>query len=206
MCSSSSAIEKLKATAFHEAGHVIVHEIFGWSYTNALIRSDGGTVNYDYEEITKESPWLDQLIYACICLSGSVAEDKHRACLPPERYGASVWMAKAHIGEEMTDWDKYQSLKLSNPHYRLLQKFVNKLISENWSLIEKIAITLLERKELTFEEIQPMLDGQREQRQLYIQELQAIPKKTESCAEPFTDDLESKDSSIEEVKHLEDFL
>ena len=112
MCIKGNINSSPLSTAFHEAGHVLIHEIFDLPYINVLVTEAGKEgVNYSYPDPKPTSPDIDKLIYACVCFAGAVAEDKfnfgHDA--PKEDLGTSMLAGYGYPGSDAT---KFQELNL----------------------------------------------------------------------------------------------
>lgn len=207
MCLNYLATKEWKASAFHETGHLIIHEIFGWKYINVLIQDSERRVRYDYQEPTEDSCLIEKVIYACICLSGKVTENRYRLLASTKELGTPIWMDGAGVDGEVSDWYKYQALRLPSEYFPLLQKFAESIIIEHWPLISKIANILSMKKKLTFEEIQPILVRYNlgGKRQSYIRNLEAISQKVELQLSNSEGDSKPQDLITEEVKNLKDF-
>ncbi|MFN5302326.1 MAG: hypothetical protein ACK5C9_06705 [Pseudanabaena sp.] len=173
MMEEDTALENMKKTAFHEAGHVFLHEVFKVPYTSVQINENvnenaqKGVVHGD-----GEAP-IDDLIYACICFSGAVSQDKctHPLC-PPEQYGESL---QEGLWVNGSDLDKYTKLGLSKNHFRSLLDFTIKIIidNDNWELVSKIADALIKKKQLRPEEVKQIVGdlGLKEKQYLYTLDL-----------------------------------
>lgn len=177
MIEEDTALENMKKTAFHEAGHVFLHEVFEMPYKSVQINENGqigeqqGVVNGDGEA------WIDDLIYACVCFSGAVAQDKytHPSCLP-ENYGLSL---QEGLWVNGSDLDKYKKLGLPENYFLPLLDTTIKIIIDNWELVSKIANALIKKKELQSEEVKRILGDWtlKEKQYLYTLELKEISRK-----------------------------
>lgn len=116
-------------------------------------------------------------------------------------------MDGAGVDGEVSDWHKYQALRLPSEYFSLLQKFTESIIIEHCPLISKITNILSRKKKLTFEEIQPILVGYNlgEKRQSYIRNLEAISQEVDLKLNNSGGDSKPQDLIIEEVKNLKDF-
>jgi hypothetical protein len=174
MMEEDDALENMRKTAFHEAGHVFLHEVFEIPYKsvqineNAQVGEHEGVVHGD-EEASIE---IDELIYACICFSGAVAEDKYTyPSYSPKNYGLSI--------QEGTDLDKYQQLGLHKNYFDPLLDSTIKIIIDNWELVSKIANALIKEKELRSEEVKQILGNWelKEKQYRYTLDIEEISRK-----------------------------
>ncbi|MFG6102045.1 hypothetical protein U2F10_07315 [Leptothoe sp. EHU-05/26/07-4] len=143
--------------AFHEAGHVLIHEIFDWPYTDVSVAEVGKEgVNYSYPDPQKDSPAQEKLIYACICCAGAVAEDKFNfpADTPREDLGKSFYLRNT----EGSDYEKYSELNLPPmSSERIMDDIVIDMILENWDSVSEIAQALHAKKRLSSNDVKQTL-------------------------------------------------
>ena len=174
MMEEDNALANMKKTAFHEAGHVFLHEVFEIPYKsvqineNAQIGEQEGVVHGDGEAT------IDNLIYACICFSGAVAQDKHtHPSCSSEQYGLSL---QEGLWVNGSDLDKYKKLGLYQNHFLPLLDITIKIIIDNWELVSKIANALIKKKKLQSEEVKQILGDWKlkEKQYLYTLELKEI--------------------------------
>jgi len=149
-----SILENMKKTAFHEAGHVFLHELCEIPYKSVQIFSE-----QEGRVFGNEEPPIDPLIYACICFSGAVAQDKYAdpSC-SPKYYGISL---QEGVGVNGSDFDQYKKLKLPENHFLPLLDTTRKAVIDidHWELISKIANAPMEKKKLQSEEVKQILEG-----------------------------------------------
>jgi len=177
MMEENTALEKTMKTAFHEAGHVFLHQVFKIPYTSVQINENiNENVQKGSVHGAEEAP-IDDLIYACICFSGAVAQDKytHPSCLP-EQYGESL---QEGLWVNGSDLDKYKKLGLSENHFRPLLDFTIKIIidNDNWELVSKIANALIKKKQLRSEEIKQILGDLKLKEKQYLYTLDLLGNK-----------------------------
>lgn len=175
--------------AFHEAGHVFAHELFGCEYKCVTIEEKGkGKVSDGYEGT---DAMLDKLILACICFSGGIAE-KQQYWFSLERKDFLISLDKPDFVDDFygflkydgagEDVCKYQKIGLHESYRNPLLKFTGKIIAHNWNVVSIIANYLAERKRLTAKEVKKLLSDSR-LRELgvlklkYIKELKELRKK-----------------------------
>lgn len=170
----TDSVSEKRGTAFHEAGHAFLHELFGLPYTDVQITEGEERVSFTYPEPTSHDDLVTQLIYACACFSGSIAEDTYSQPSNADLSGFSLI-----IGGGIVDNQKYRELNLPQSCRKPLLAITRKIILENWSHIEKIAESLLEKTSLTSAEVGQLLDRLdrlklEQQRQSYHAELQSL--------------------------------
>lgn len=170
----------LRATAFHEAGHVFMFELVGLEYEDVSINGEEGIVN-GYDNI-KTDNMLNKFIFACICFSGSIAEDLYiypirlddalESIYESDLYGSSL------NGSGKADNDKYEEMGmgLDGCYKKSLLKVTRKIIVDSWSMVSIIANSLAEHKRLTDKEVKKLLGDfkLKEKYDISILELQAI--------------------------------
>jgi len=165
------------SAAFHETGHVLIHEVFGWSYTDAYVNEAGKEgVRYTYSDPREESPVLDKLIYACICLAGSIAEDKFdRPNIKRKELGVSL--IDGGLDQE-SDISKYYSLKFPPELFEEIIDATIDIILDNWEAVSKIATTLEKEGHLTNEDVKKLLNEAdlTENKSIYMDRLEQIQK------------------------------
>ena len=161
------------STAFHEAGHVLIHEIFDWPYIDVSVTEAGKEgVNYSYPDPKPNSPDTDKLIYACVCCAGAVAEDKfkfgHDA--PKENLGASLI---AGYGYFRSDATKFQELRLPAGTLENILEITADIVLENWEAVSNIAQIINEQKHVCSEDIHKLLNETsfRKDTEQYLQRL-----------------------------------
>lgn len=176
MFQNNYKFDYLRETAFHEAGHTFMHELFDLPYEDVLVNEDGGELNFIYQEITKTSSLLSKLIYACICFSGSIAEDMYKYPRGLDDSQDSIYGSSLYFGGAITDLYKYQEMGLTRSYMNSLLDFTRKIIIDNWSIVETIANSLAKNKQLTSKEVKNLLSNceLKEKHHVYILELQAV--------------------------------
>jgi len=168
--------DDLRETAFHEAGHTFIHELFDFPYKDVLINEDGGELNFTYQEITEADSMLSKLIYSFICFSGSIAEDMYKYPRGSDDSQDSIYGSSLYFGGGITDLYKYQEMGLSRSYMESLLDFTRKIIIDNWLIISMIANSLVENKYLTDKEVKKLLSNceLKEKYHVYILELQSV--------------------------------
>ncbi len=167
--------DHLRGTAFHEAGHTFMHELFDFPYKDVLINEDGGELNFTYQEITEADPMLSKLIYSCICFSGSIAEDMYTYPRGSDDSQDAIYGSSLFFGGGITDLEKYQEMGLPKSYRESLLDFTRKIIIDNWLIISTIANSLVKNKHLTSKEVKELLSNYKlkEDYHVYILELQS---------------------------------
>lgn len=180
MAQDSSNSESL-STAFHEAGHVLIHEIFGRPYTDVSVAEVGKEgVNYSYPDPQKDSPAIEKLIYACICYAGAIAEDKFNFLpdVAKEELGRTIAYGVMSLDSDLA---KFKNLHLPQGSYEKVQEVVSNMVIENWKTVSTIAQALYEKKHITSENIKLLLDqtGFISNRDFYVQQLKNLQEALE---------------------------
>lgn len=171
---------KSKAAAYHEAGHVILHHLFKKRYKNVAVNRFLGEIKSAYLHskfsANRKSSLQDKLIYASICFAGSTAQYIFQGFSHDELCRLIEREYALGEGYGKTDWEKYRSLELPDFCSSLIAEFTIKAITENWELVGKIADSILEHQELTFEQVYHLSKGNNftAKRQTYLKELRII--------------------------------
>ncbi len=200
-------VKKIERSAFHEVGHLIIHEIFGLGYRDLRIikiEHEGGSINFEgnlHSEFGEEflnttSPELiDKLRYACICLAGSVAEEKY---LYPNN--DPTWGLLLATG--FSDFNEYNKLNLKNHYKKFLKDITKEIITETWESISKIASILVEKKKLKLEQFEQIWNSQ-EIKQFFVPEEKQI---LVNCGLLYTKKLEliPPEIDIQECKDIQE--
>lgn len=175
-------------TAFHETGHLFMFELFGCKYEDVSINGEEGIVNGD--DNIRTDTMLNKLIFACICFSGSIAEDLYKYPIdldtPVESvYEECLYGSTLIVGGGVADLYKYAEMSLCKHYESLLKCFTRKIIIDNWFMVSTIANSLAKKKRLTDKEVKILLGDfkLREKYDIYISELKAILSEEYSMAD-----------------------
>jgi hypothetical protein len=155
--------ERLTFTAFHEAGHVVAQERFGFTPRSCNIERDGNTLgiahSLDGDEIGGTMNEAGEIVlnpetvqnYVTVCFAGFAAEvEKGR---PPRlaRIGASADFASCR-------WHR-EGMGADGSYRRCFDRAFSFVRDpKNWGAIEMIAAELLEHRHLDGDELSILVD------------------------------------------------
>jgi hypothetical protein len=157
----------LKATAYHEAGHAVVSFILGRRFRRISIESmddaagyieyyDGlflrkiidGThlVTWLLEHPEEEVKIVDRAIYSA--MAGCIAQEM---AFPGSVDPGQCEYDKENVIDILIHWDKngWETAKAKS----------SEILTENWSLVERLAEALLSKRTLTGKEAREILEG-----------------------------------------------
>ena len=144
--------DERRATAYHEAAHVVAALVFGIPIIEVYIGRSWnddvlGAVKLVYELRATGPSHERRLQEAIICLAGPIAEYRDQKNLKRAKETALQDKAQAHFILE-------DGNKVDYPEARRRTKI---LVDENWSSIETVARELQKRGELTYDEVRDLV-------------------------------------------------
>lgn len=153
-------LDDLKAAAYHEAGHALLHAIFGERIDGLTVNADGtGKVSrFQALPIWDSCPGLlpdsqtmmGRCQSAMISMAGAVAEDAFIGIGMPEiLYESSA----------ADDWEGIQKLNLPESLLFELQDLTCMAVGDNWSKVQALAEDLFIQRTMSPDEADKYLDG-----------------------------------------------
>jgi hypothetical protein len=155
--------EELRSTAYHEAGHAVIHRVVG-------MLCGGVTIEPDYEEMTAgvaivHDPWA---VYSAWERRGKQRGHPYESVLRGRIMGymagreAIIAFGTHHLG----DGDDLRQIALmadeagiSEAYLDRLRPKVRALLRRHWPKVERVAEALLDSRTLTGEEIDALIDS-----------------------------------------------
>ena len=175
-----------RATAYHEAGHVVACLVFGLPFKDVAIgrgvdnnpesisygREYDGRICYDFGRITVgevAKTWTreQKLAHAIQFICGKIAEDydqRRKHSKIDAREGAQddlMWAARLVAWIHFSPCDEPTDAQVDAATADLEIAFdrAKALVKENFPKIRKVALALQERNTLTFDEVVALLEG-----------------------------------------------
>lgn len=152
MCSLSYKEQKQNEAAYHEAGHIFLLALFGYTVINASINEDIDKGDTNYRPRINPSSLedkLDKYIAACIATAGVVSEARFRGIHNPS--------ALFYEGG-LDDLGQFMQTGLSKDFLGPMIDVANQILESHKGVISKIADELYKKKSLTQEEIGDLLN------------------------------------------------
>lgn len=144
---------KQKASAHHEAGHIFMLSLFGYTVTDASINedTDEGETNYTPRiDPASLEDTLDKLVTAYIATAGVVAEARFRDVRDP-----SVLFYDGGL----SDLQQFTQTGLSKDFIGPMFEAADRILSDHEDVISNIADELYRKKRLSQAEIEAFLTG-----------------------------------------------
>lgn len=148
-----------RVTAYHEAGHAVIAARFGAHIVKASIIPDGKRGGYvrwspvrDYPPNVMITPeeWrkINHERECIVTLAGEIAQTRYAP-----RSLRRMWPYSDIVDTTRSARDAHGDIELIAPYIKYLTLRTRKLVDECWEEIERVAIALLEKDELSGLEI-----------------------------------------------------